>query len=167
MRKFIRFLIANASLWMFCLYANAITPTFNVMQDINFGNVTLTTGNCRMSAVSGALGPESGTFLCDLPGESQLGKYVIMANPDKIVQIKIKPNLDNNNGYMFNPKAVLKSDVQQKVIENNTEFVEINSGTSGMINITLGGVLTIYELLPAGTTFNFSYDDAIEWDELN
>jgi hypothetical protein len=144
----------------------AITPTFNFVQEINFGNLILSTGSCRMIPSSGTLISFQGTFLCDLPGDAQVGKYTIIANPNKQVQVKILPNLDNGDGYMFNARVNMVSDVSQKVIVDNTEFVEINSGSSGIINITVGGDLVVYALLPAGQTFNFVYDPAIEWNEL-
>jgi hypothetical protein len=144
----------------------AITPTINLVQTINFGNLILSTGSCRMFPDNGVLTNFQGTFLCGLPGDSQVGKYTIIANPNRQVQVKVLPNLDNGDGYNFNPRVNLLSDIGQKVIVNNTEFVEINSGISGIININIGGDLTVYSLLPAGQTFNFIYDPGIEWNEL-
>ncbi len=145
----------------------AITPTFSVNQEINFGSVILTTGSCSMIPTTGALTYYQGMFICEFPKGAQNGSYTITANPNKIVQIKMKPNLDNGNGYMFNPKASVFSDVQQKVIYNNNDFVEINSGDSGIINIYLGGDLTVYNNIPSGQTINFTFDEAIEWNELD
>jgi hypothetical protein len=146
--------------------AFAITPSINLVQKINFGNLILSTGSCRMFPDNGVLTSFQGTFLCELPGDSRVGKYTIIANPNRQVQVKVLPNLDNGDGYSFNPRVNLLSDVGQKVIVNNTEFVEINSGISGIINIDIGGDLTVYSLLPAGQTFNFIYDPGIEWNEL-
>ena len=144
----------------------AITPTFKVVQEIKFGNLILSTGSCRMSPADGRVSSFQGAFLCELPGEVQLGKYTIIANRDTQVQVKMLPNLDNGDGYTFNVWVGLVSDVAQAVILDNTEFVEINSGDSGIININVGGTLSVYSMLPAGQTFNFTYFPAIEWNEL-
>ncbi|WP_158968169.1 hypothetical protein [Paraglaciecola sp. L3A3] len=145
----------------------AITPTFNLVQEINFGKLTLSTGSCRMLPADGRIIAFEGTFLCDLPSEGrQVGKYTIIANPNKQVQVRFKRILDDDNGYRFNPRMHLISDVSQKVIFDTTEYVQINSGDSGIINIDVGGDLTVYELIPPGQTINFVFDDAIAWNEL-
>jgi hypothetical protein len=164
-----RFLL-SISIFCLCIILSlntfAITPTFNVVQEIKFGSLILSTGSCRMIPSTGALISFQGMFLCDLPSESQVGKYTIIANPNKQVQVKMLPNLDNDDGYEFNARVNMVSDSEQKVIFNTTDFVEINSGDSGMINIDVGGDLTVYSLLPSGQTFNFTYEPAIEWNEL-
>lgn len=164
-----RFLL-GISIFCQCVVASfntfAITPSFNVVQEIDFGNLILMTGSCRMVPSSGILIAFQGTFLCELPGDSQVGKYTIIANPNRQVQVKMLPNLDNGDGYMFNARVNMVSDSEQKVIFDTAAFVEINSGASGIINIDVGGDLTVYSILPSGQTFNFTYDPAIEWNEL-
>lgn len=146
--------------------ALAITPTFHVNQEINFGTITLSTGSCLMIATTGALTAFQGNFLCTLPDGSRKGNYTIIANPNKTVQVKITPNLDHGDGIIFNARAYMTSDSDAKGIINKTDFVEINSGTSGIINIDLGGELIINTVFPAGQTINFNFDGAIEWNEL-
>lgn len=145
----------------------AITPTFNLVQEINFGPLTLSTGSCRMLPSDGRIIAFEGSFLCDLPSNNtQVGKYTIIANPNKQVQVRFSRILDDGNGYRFNPRMNLVSDSNQTVIFNTTEFVQINSGDSGIININVGGDLTVYELIPPGQTINFVFENAIQWDEL-
>ncbi len=147
--------------------ALALTPTLFVNQEIHFGALTPVIGSCLMIATTGALTSFTGQFLCISPDGSHNGNYTITANPNKIVQIKILPNLDNGNGVVFNARAYATSDNDAKGILNNTNFVEINSGTSGVINIDLGGELIISSIFPSGQTINFSFDAAIVWNEIN
>lgn len=147
--------------------ASAITPTFFVNQEIHFGILSLSPGSCLMIATSGAITSWQGDLICILPGGSQNGLYTITANPNKTVQIKIPPNLDDGNGLTFNPRAYITSDSDAKGLVNNSEFIEIDSGASGVITIYLGGELSISTMQVSGQTINFNFDAAIEWNELN
>jgi hypothetical protein len=145
----------------------AITPTFNIVQEINFGPLTLATGSCRMLPLDGRIIAFEGTFLCDLPSDvRQKGKYTIIANPNKQVQFRFSRILDDGDGYSFNPRVNLISDSNQTVLFDTTEFVQINSGDSGIINIDIGGDLKVTELIPPGQTINFTFENAIQWNEL-
>jgi hypothetical protein len=145
----------------------AITPSFNVNQEIDFGTVMPATGSCLMFPETGQLAPFQGNFVCTLPDGSQNGVYTIIANPNKQVQVKFLPSLDNGEGFVFNPRVSLVSDSDRKYIVNNIGFVNIDSGSSGIINLYLGGELTINSILPTNQTIQFNFADAIEWDELN
>lgn len=147
--------------------ALAITPTFFVNQEINFGILSLSPGSCLMIATSGAITTWQGDLICILPAGVQNGLYTITANPNKTVQIKVLPNLDNGNGITFNPRVYITSDSEAKGIINNSDFVEVNSGVSGVITIYLGGELSVSTMQISGQTINFNFEDAIEWNELN
>ncbi|MEP1449117.1 MAG: hypothetical protein ABJK37_23640 [Paraglaciecola sp.] len=144
----------------------ALTPTFNVVQEIDFGRLTLGTGSCRMSPIDGSIVSFQGPFLCSLSGDVQPAKYVIVANPNHRLQVKVIPSLDNGDGFMFNPRVNMTNDVTSILIVDNTEFVEIDTGTSGIVHLDMGGDLTVYGSISSGQTFNFTYEAAIEWSEL-
>ena len=146
--------------------AFAITPTFHVNQEMDFGTLILSTGSCLMIATTGALTAFQGNFLCTLPDGSHNGNYTIIANPNKTVQVRILPSLDHGDGIVFNVRAFMSSDSESKGIVNKTDFVEIDSGASGIINIEVGGELFINSVFPAGQTKTFTFDGGIEWDEL-
>ncbi|MDN4503228.1 hypothetical protein QX776_12510 [Alteromonadaceae bacterium BrNp21-10] len=160
-------LIFIVNVLLFSHNALSLTPTFHMGQEINFGSIVLSTGSCSMIPTTGALTSHVGQFICEFQAGSQYGSYTITANPNKIIQVKMTPDLDNGSGYIFNPRASMFSDVASKVVHNNTDFVEINSGSSGIVNIYLGGELTVYSLPSAGQTINFSFDAAIEWNEID
>jgi hypothetical protein len=154
------------SLALVCGIAQALTPTFYVVQEIHFGTVQPVSGSCSMTRETALVSAHQGQFICILPQDAKNGHYTITANSNKIVQIKIPPNLDDGNDIIFNPNVILKSDVENKVIYNNAEFQTIHSGTSGNIDIYMGGEITVSTTYSLGKTVTFSFLDIIEWNEL-
>jgi len=145
----------------------AITPTFNFVQDIEFGTVLPTTGSCLMHPETAELFAYSGEFICSISEEAQNGIYTIIANPNKEIQVRFTPNLDDGSGIMFNPRVQMESDTERKYIVNNISFVSINSGDSGIVNLYLGGELTITTVFSFERIIPFNFVDAIEWDEID
>jgi hypothetical protein len=146
--------------------AQALTPTFFTVQEIHFGTIQPVSGSCSMTRETAFVSAHNGQFICILSKEAKNGHYTITANPNKIVQIKFPPNLDDGNGVVFNPNVILKSDVENKVIYNNAAFQTIHSGTSGVINIYMGGEITVSTTYSMGQIITFSFPNAIEWNEL-
>jgi hypothetical protein len=144
----------------------AITPTFNVVREINFGDVMPVTGSCRMSASTGVIISYIGQFICLLHDNAQNGRYTIIANPNKIIRVKVLPNQNDGNGIVFNPYIELVSDgFTKEVIYNNVGFKQMNSGADGIVEFYVGGDLKVSTEFPYGQTINFSFVDAIEWYE--
>jgi hypothetical protein len=154
------------SVALVCSVAQAFTPKFHVVQEIYFGTVQPVSGSCSMTRETAFVSAHLGQFICILPQDAMNGHYTITANSNKIVQIKIPPNLDNGNDIMFNPNVILKSDVENKVIYNNTEFQTIHTGTSGIIDIYMGGEITVSTTYSLGRIVSFSFPEVIEWNEL-
>ncbi|MGS2720624.1 hypothetical protein [Paraglaciecola aestuariivivens] len=151
---------------LICKAGMAITPTFNIVQEIEFGTVLPTTGSCLMHPETGELFAFSGEFICAISENSQIGIYTIIANPNKEIQVKFPPNLDDGTGTIFNPRVQMESDTERKYIVNNNNFVSIDSGASGVVNLYLGGELTISTIYPFEQTINFNFVGAIEWEEI-
>ena len=144
----------------------AITPTFNVVREIDFGAVLPEPGSCRMLANTGAIVSYVGQYICLLHETSQTGRYDIIANPNKTIRVKVLPNQNTGTGIEFNPYIELVSDgFTKEVIYNNVGFKQINSGTDGIVELHVGGDLKINTSFPYGQTINFSFVDAIEWYE--
>jgi hypothetical protein len=147
--------------------AIAITPTFSVIREVHYGVLLPESGSCRMIASTGTITNYIGELICVLPEGVQNGRYTITANPHKTIRVKILPNLDNGNGIIFNPYVELISEGEiGKVISNNIGFVEIDSGVTGIVELYVGGDLTISGTFGFGQTVNFSFADGIEWHEL-
>lgn len=144
----------------------AITPTFNVVRDIHFGDILPAPGSCRMSASTGVIISYIGQFICVLHDTAQNGRYTIIANPNKIIRVKVLPNQNTGDGVIFNPYIELvSSGFTKEIIYNNVGFKQMNSGADGIVDLYIGGDLVTSTVYPYGQTINFSFPDAIEWYE--
>jgi len=157
----------------FCLLASmlsfqtmAIDPELVVVRNINFGTILPVVGSCRMIASTGAVSSYAGQYICLLTDSAQNGLYTIMANANKNIRVKVLPNLDNGDGYVFNPFIEIVSQGQAtQVISNNIGFKSINSGADGLVNLYIGGDFVLNTSLANGQTIEFNFIDAIEWYE--
>jgi len=139
-----------------------ITPYIVETQTLYFGNVIFVPGSCQMAYDTQVISNLTVQNIC-ATSLGTTGGYRIFANPNKQVQIKINSHTDSGNGIIYVPDGQLSSDVENTlVIADTTET--INSGTSGIIDITLGGRLTINSTLSSLTLYNELYD--IEFNEL-
>jgi hypothetical protein len=144
----------------------AIPPTFTVVREIYFGVILPAPGGCRMIAGTGAIVTNDGQRTCILPEDSHNGLYTIMANPNKTIRVSVQPNQDDGAGIIFNPYINLVSDgFVTKIIFNNTGIQTIDSGPDGIVELQLGGDLTITTTFAYGQTIPFSFVDAIVWSE--
>jgi hypothetical protein len=144
----------------------AITPTFNVVREINFGDVLPTPGSCRMYASTGIITSYIGQYICILQDNAQNGHYTIIANPNKIIRIKVLPNHNTGTGVIFNPYIEIRSTgFTKEVIYNNVGFKQIDSGADGIVDLYIGGDLTTSTTFSYGQVINFNFVDAIEWYE--
>ncbi len=148
------------------LNLSAVTPSFTIIRNIYFGVVLPDPGGCRMLAKTGDIVTNDGQRTCILPEDAQNGRYTIIANPNKTIRVSIQPNQDNSDGIIFNPYMQLESDgFTPKIIFNNTGDQTINSGPDGMVELYLGGDLTLTTTFPYNQTISFSFLDSIEWSE--
>jgi hypothetical protein len=162
-----RYLMAILLFSIVSFNALAITPTISVVREIHFGTLLLGSGSCRMVASTGFLMSYSGPFICVLPEGSHNGRYTVTANPNKMIRFKILPNLNTGDGVVFDPYVELVSDgVPLQVISNDTAYIDINSGATGIVDLYVGGVLTVTGSYSHSQTVIFSFPDGIEWFEV-
>jgi len=145
----------------------AITPTISILREIHYGILLPESGSCRMIASTGVITSYIGQFVCILPESAHNGRYTVTANPNKVIRFKILPDLDTGTGIVFNPYVELISVGEVgKVISNNVGYVDINSGVTGIVEVYVGGDLTITGSNSYGQTISFNFADGIEWFEV-
>ncbi|PCH94050.1 MAG: hypothetical protein COB83_12610 [Gammaproteobacteria bacterium] len=140
----------------------AIVPYIVETKSLYFGNIVFVPGSCLMAYDSQLISPLTPQNICTST-LGAAGSYRIFANPNKQVQIKIKSHADSGNGIVYVPDGQLVSDVANALIIADTTQT-INSGVSGIIDITLGGRLTINNNLASSSTYSELFD--IEFVEL-
>ncbi len=162
----IRFAVILSLLSLNITQAQAITPILSIDREISYGVVLPEPGSCRMIAKTAVIMDYLGTNICVMQDDARNGLYIITANPNKNIRVKVLPNQDNGDGVVFNPYIEMNSDGETpQTIFNNTGFVLINSGVTGVVNLYLGGDLVVSRSYPYNQKIIFSFVDAIEWQE--
>ena len=134
----------------------AITPYIVETRTLYFGHIVFMQGSCSMAYDSQVISNLTTSNICT-SSTGTTGTYQIFSNPNTQVQIKLKSHGDNGNGIIYVPNGELVSDFETALIIADTTKT-INSGASGIINITIGGRLTISSTLASSA----SYDELFE-----
>jgi len=140
----------------------AITPYIVETKTLFFGNIIFIPGSCLMVYDTQVINNLTSSTICT-NSTGTAGTYQIFANPNKQVQIKIKSHGDTGNGIIYVPNGELVSDFESALIIADTTKT-INSGTSGIIDITIGGRLTINSMIASSASYGELFE--IEFTEL-
>ncbi|MFT5852083.1 MAG: hypothetical protein ACI87J_002059 [Colwellia sp.] len=146
------------------LSVSAREPELFVVKNFNFGSLMFLPGSCQMDPLTGSLTAFSGRFLCTYPINSSNGEYIIKCDPHRIIRIRIITQYDNGNYAVFTPRVRVKNEIEDVEIYNEVNFVEIDSGDFGQVNIYLGGELNIIVQEAPNTRVNFSIENGLEWE---
>ncbi len=130
----------------------AITPYIIETKTLSFGSLIYVPGACKLAYNTQVITNLTSQNICTNSSGSA-GVYRIFANPNKQVQIKLNSHSDSGNGILYVPDGQLVSDVASAIIIADTTQT-INSGTSGIIDITIGGQLTISSILTPASIYN-------------
>jgi hypothetical protein len=140
-------------------------PFLNTDREINFGAVLFVPGNCTMSHVNGSFSNINPAMMCGTGGNATPGRYVIFADPNQQVSIKLLQRDNQGDGLMFIPEGELVSDTETHTITAGVAQ-EIDSGASGIVTINVGGRLFVLTSLSPSSNFEFTLVDGIEWSVL-
>ena len=140
----------------------AITPYIIETKTLHFGDIIFIAGSCQMAYDTQVITNLTPQKICS-NSTGTVGKYQVFANPNKLVQIKIKSHHDTGNGIVYVPSGELDSDFQTTLFIADINHT-INSGTSGIIDITIGGRLTINNMLSSSSVYSELFE--IEFIEL-
>jgi len=161
MKKIRSLSLASMLFFSFVIHA-AITPYIVETQTLYFGNIIFIPGSCLMAYDTQVVTNLTPQNIC-VSNSGTTGGYRVFANPNKQVQITVKSHGDSGNGIIYVPDGQIVSDFESALIIADTTKT-INSGTSGIIDITIGGRLTINSTLSASNSYTELFD--IEFVEL-
>jgi len=145
-----------------CSAFAAITPYIIETKTLSFGNIIFIPGSCSMAYNSQVISNLTSSSICT-SSTGTIGIFQIFSNPNKQVKIKIKSHGDTGNGVIYVPYGEIVSDVESAIIIADTTKT-INSGASGMIELTIGGQLTINSILSSSSVYSALFE--IEFTEL-
>ncbi len=158
--------IINYLLGLVLAYASQarakITPYFATNNDIGLGSVLFVPGYCTMSHEDGSFSDLAPAVMYGLGGPATPGRYAIVANPNQQISITLLQRDDQGDGIMFIPQGEVISKTETHTL---TAVVaqEIDSGTSRVINIHVGGRLFVLSSIAPGSNIEFTLVDGIEW----
>jgi hypothetical protein len=119
-------------------------------------------GACDLAYDTSVLSNSSGAICSAATGSR--GHYKVYAAPNTTVRIVVKPHNNSGDGVVFFPEGVIFSDSTPAIsyLDNNT--TNIDSGTSGIVEIYVGGNLTLVSKPSVSTSYNFTYE--IDFSEI-
>lgn len=129
----------------------------------SFGNqIVPSLGACDLAHDTSILNNTSGNICSAASGNR--GHYRVFAAPNTTVRIVVRPHNNSGDGVIFFPFGVVFSDSTGDIayIENNT--TNIDSGTSGIVEIYVGGTLTLVAKPSVSTSYNFTFE--IDFSEI-
>jgi len=130
----------------------------------SFGaNIIPQTGACDMAYDTSILTNTAGN-LCTTGNTGNRGHFRVFATPNTTVRIVVRPHNDSGDGVVFFPDGVIFSDSTAAIDFVESATTNIDSGASGIVEIYVGGVLTLVSKPNTSTTYNFTNE--IDFSEI-
>jgi len=149
---------------LFCVSFNVWAEPYIVeASTTSFGNqIVPGFGACDLAYDTSVLTNTSGSICSGTTGSR--GHYKVFAAANTTVRIVLSAHNNNGDGVIFYPVGVVFSDSTAPVpfLEQNT--INIDSGTSGIVEIYVGGTLTLVSKPSVSTSYNFTYE--IDYSEI-
>jgi len=128
------------------------------IEHINFGELTPLTGRCSMDHLTGTVINVLGDNCKNI--DTSRGLYRIVAEKNTLIRVTVFSRLNLGDGIEFRPSGTISSSEWSTVISPGS-FIDIDSGPSGWIDITLGGQLLLHSPQAPGSEiavdFNIEY----------
>ncbi|WP_057832182.1 hypothetical protein [Colwellia sp. TT2012] len=146
-------------------YSSAIyaEPYIVQVSTTSFGSeIAISTGSCNLTFDTSTLTNTSGVICTGTMGSR--GHYKVYATPSTTVRIVVRPHNDSGDGVVFSPDGVVFSDSTAEIAFVEYTTINIDSGVSGIVEIYVGGVLSLLSKQFPNMTVNFTYE--IDFSEI-
>ncbi|KMT66568.1 hypothetical protein [Catenovulum maritimum] len=130
------------------------------VQNLSFGSLVPKSGSCEMDPSNGQI--ILGASFC--LRNSKQGQYQLISGANERFRIRIYTSVDADYDIAFEQKFILSNDYGTSIDGIAGVAEEIITGSDGIINIDIGGILNINETIPAALSISFSFD--IEYQAL-
>ena len=132
-------------------FADAIVQ----LDPLSFGEVVPKSGFCELDVADGSISSPDNMCL----GNAQLAHYRITSDPNINIIVRLNMVDDMDQGLRFAPKARLTNDIGTVTLAPIAGAdAWMMTGTDGVINIYVGGTLTISTSLNGLQAYNLTYD---------
>jgi len=123
---------------------------------INFGDIVPTTGRCEMDVESEVLINRMNE-IC-LSSKGQAGFFKLYTDANTLTTFTVKTRLFEADGVQFRPFGIAKSNAVSRMMFIPDTPLSIDSGSSGTIEIYIGGVIDITDSVSPNNRIQISYD---------
>jgi len=148
---------------MVCSLNLKAEPSIIQASTTSFGNnIIPQTGSCEMAHDTSILTNLSGNVCSTSTGSR--GHYKIYSTPNTTVRIVVRPHNNSGDGVIMSPDGVIFSDSTAAIAFVEHATTNIDSGTSGIVEIYIGGTLTLVSKPNTSQTYNFSFE--IDYSEI-
>lgn len=143
------------------------TPYLIISQKLDFGELLGLTGTCHLDAETKEVTDLGGSF-CPFIYQryAEPAHYIIVADPGSQVEFRINTYSNLSNGLNYIPEGIYKVSGLSDVPMLINQFQTINSGSTGVINIRMGGTLTTSRAQSFNTNFLIEIVDGISFEHV-
>lgn len=137
-------IIVSCSLVTALIYPTCVWGTnFNLVNHMSFSVLKATDGECSLDSATGNITELSGNGFCSYANDATPAVFKFTGVPNEDYEFRVNLlSASNANGYQFTPEGSLTSDVETEAIIVGS-YVEINAGSTGIIDIAIGGTLDV------------------------
>jgi hypothetical protein len=145
----------------------AITPYITLVDNLSFGEILGLPGSCYLAHDTKEVIDSAGSLCPAQESEGGTpGKFILYANANKQVNIKIKNKINDGDGLSFTADGVYSVSGLPDITILPNQFQLIDTGSTGIIIITIGGTLTSSIQQNFSSSYNLNVIDGIEFFEL-
>ncbi|WP_111980358.1 DUF4402 domain-containing protein [Algibacillus agarilyticus] len=139
--------------------AHGLCAVVSQNQALNFGSIVPRMGNCEMDPTNGNI--IIGNDIC--LASSNRGHYQLVDAANVRFRIRLNSAVDDNYAINFEQKFMLQNNYGTQISGIAGVAEELITGSDGIIDIYVGGLLNINQTLPNNTNINVSFN--IEYEE--
>lgn len=146
---------------------NLFAASIYIVNNMDFSVFKATEGECDLDSTTGDVTELSGDGFCAYANDAEPAKIRFVGTPNEDYEFRLTLLAASNaNGYLFTPEGTITSDSESESIVVDS-FVEVNAGSTGIIEILVGGTLNVDSSvnLQSETDYRIREVFTISWQE--
>ncbi|ATC95562.1 hypothetical protein [Pseudoalteromonas tunicata] len=134
------------------------------ISNVDFDTVNIRAGSCNFDSATETMSGDGKRNICSSYKGSK-GVFKLTAEPNKLIEVEFKSTRTPNGLIQFNPKGVARSDFKEYQLVYDVP-VQFMVGTSGIVDIEMGGELEFFGPLNHSSNYSIDYDIKYKYIEV-